>query len=480
MTVSYSSGGKSYALELTSLSDVAGAQHARARPMLVGRGVRARAASGAPIDAGTMLPALAASAFMKQRIRTDDSGSVMVAVRSARRGARRPGAPVAATTMIATRTLIVEGARSADLKAARDAGAHVIHEGLDGKALLQCDDVAQVFTVAKMLVERQVGAAVPNFLRRVSRLPQSAPSRPWAHAKIGVAAAWKITKGRPDVRVAVLDEGVDTSHPALRAAVVGAKDFIGGNGDSAMPDGDDAHGTACAGIVVSRDKVVRGVAPNCSLLAGRIAMGDGTPNGWVFDDYATADAVDWAWRNGAAVISNSWGGGLPSDAISRAFGRARTQGRDGKGALVVIAAGNSQEPVDFPGDLPGYVTVGASTPRDEWKSRTSSDGERWGSNYGPTLWVLAPGVFIWTTDIAGPRGDDAGDFTKTFNGTSAATPHVAGAAALMFSANPALTASEARDILKRTATLVPGQTGWTEKEGWGRLHVGRAVKAARK
>jgi subtilisin family serine protease len=223
----------------------------------------------------------------------------------------------------------------------------------------------------------------------------------------------------------VLDEGVDTKHPALKPAVVAERDFIG-NKSTAMPDGDDAHGTACAGIVLSRSATFPGVAPRCSLIAVRIAMGDGA-DGWVFDDFATADAIDWSWRQGADVLSNSWGGGIPSDAISRAFARARTQGRNGRGSVVVIAAGNSQTPIDFPGNLPGYVTVGASNHKDQRKTKTSDDGETWwGSNYGETMRLLAPGVFIWTTDISGAAGYDPADFTKTFNGTSSSTPHVAG------------------------------------------------------
>jgi thermitase len=208
-------------------------------------------------------------------------------------------------------------------------------------------------------------------------------------------------------------------------------------------------------------------------------MDDGSGH-WIFDDFATADAIDWCWRQGAAVLSNSWGGGAPSDAISRAFARARTQGREGLGAVVAIAAGNDQIPIDFPGNLPGYVTVGASNPADERKTRTSSDGENWwGSNYGAPMHLLAPGVFIWTTDISGPAGYDAGDFTKTFNGTSSATPAVAGAAALMISANPALSATSIRNLLGNTAKKIQGQTTWTPELGWGRLDVGSAVAAAK-
>jgi subtilisin family serine protease len=385
-----------------------------------------------------------------------------------------------AVDTLATETVIAEGLRAADLAAARNAGASVVDEGLDGKVLLRTESVARAFAVVELLSRREVGSVSPNFLRRVVRPAGSPPARPWAHSRIRVGAAWKLTRGSSEVRVAVLDEGVDTRHEGLAAAVVAEKDFIGDKGASALPDGDDAHGTACAGIVLSRNTAFPGVAPDCSLLAARIAMGDGN-GGWIFDDFATADAIDWAWRQGAAVLSNSWGGGAPSDAISRAFARARTQGRQGRGAVVVLAAGNDQGEIGFPADLPDYVTVGASTPKDERKTRTSSDGETWwGSSYGDTLHLLAPGVFIWTLDITGPAGYDPADTTRLFNGTSSATPHVAGAAALMLSANPRLSAATVRSVLGETARRVAGQSGWTRELGFGRLDVGRAVAAAKK
>jgi subtilisin family serine protease len=392
--------------------------------------------------------------------------------------ARRSPISTYGAMTLATETVIAEGLRRDDLKAAEAFGASVVEEGLDGKILLRVKGVDDAFGLVDLLLQREVGSVTPNFLRRVAHTPHSAPAAAWSHRKVGVAKAWDITKGHEDIKVAVLDEGVDTSHPALSPAVVAERDFIGGNGDSAMPSGDDAHGTACAGIVLSRDKTFPGIAPRCSLIAARIAMDDGTGH-WVFDDFATADAIDWCWRQGAAILSNSWGGGAPSDAISRAFARARTQGRGGLGSLVAIAAGNSETLIDFPGNLPGYVTVGASNPADERKTHTSSDGENWwGSNFGSTITLLAPGVFIWTTDIVGSAGYEPGDFTKTFNGTSSATPAVAGAAALMMSANRALSASTVRDLLGKTAKKVKGQTTWTQELGWGRLDVAKAVKAA--
>lgn len=478
---SYVALGKPYAVDLEPLSAVLRNEGGVARRVAT----RATRRPQPPFDPGAFARLLSRSPVLNGRV--SDVGRLALlqpiaqgtAARRAAAPARaRPAWPGGSQTFV-TETVIAEGLRQPDLAAARDFGARLVEEGLDGKALLKVDSVDRVFELVALLRAREVGSVTPNFLRRVVRPTPSAPATAWALARIGLPAAWQITKGKRDVSVAILDEGVDTRHPALRSAVVAERDFIGGNGASAMPDGDDAHGTACAGIAVSRDATCPGMAPRCSLVAARIAMDDGS-GGWVFDDFATADAIDWAWRAGAAVLSNSWGGGAPSDAISRAFGRARTQGRSGKGAVVVIAAGNDQAPIDFPGNLSGYVTVGASNPKDERKTRRSSDGEYWwGSNYGPTLHLLAPGVFIWTADISGAAGYGPDDFTRTFNGTSAATPHVAGAAALMLSVNPKLSATTVRSMLRETARRLSGQTGWTRELGWGRLDVARAVALAR-
>jgi thermitase len=459
----------------------------RPGPALAMRGRRAAAALATgptPMSESSSIERVVnESPVLRSRVQDPSRLLVVQGTVPARRAAasmRAPGQmPISSygALTLATETVIAEGLRQADLAAAKAYGATVIEEALDGKILLRVDSVQQAFGLVDLLLKREVGSATPNFLRRFVRVQRSASAVAWSHAMIGVAAAWNVTRGNKDIRVAVLDEGVDTTHPALKAAVVAERDFIGGN-PGAMPSGNDAHGTACAGIVLSRDKRFPGIAPMCSLIAARIAMDDGTGR-WIFDDFATADAIDWSWRQSAAVLSNSWVGGAPSDAISRAFARARTQGRNGLGAVVTIAAGNDQMAIDFPGDLPGYVTVGASNPRDERKTRTSSDGETWwGSNFGATMHLLAPGVFIWTTDIVGAAGYDPANFTKTFNGTSSATPAVAGAAALMLSANSALSASSVRDILAKTAKQLKGQTAWTPELGWGRLDVAKAVAAA--
>lgn len=474
MATFFVASGTRYQVELQPLSEMHAAAAAAPAPARARGALRREVGLARPLDI-----ARAVNNSPVLRTRVNDPSHFLVV------HARPPGAagahvaPPSAAITLATDTVIAEGLRQADSAAARNFGAEIINEGYEGKVLLRVESAVRAFALVELLLAREVGAVAPNFLRRAKRLKTSQANKGWAHGRIDVPAAWKVTRGDVGIRVAVLDEGVDTKHPALHPAVVAERDFIGGNGTSAAPDGNDAHGTACAGIVLSRDGTYAGTAPGCSLIAARIAMGDGN-DGWIFDDFSTADAIDWCWREGADVLSNSWGGGAPSDAISRAFGRARTQGRNAKGAIVVIAAGNDQGRIDFPGNLPGYLTIGASNPADERKTKTSSDGESWwGSNYGPSLSVVAPGVFIWTTDIAGSRGYEPSDFTKTFNGTSAATPHVAGTAALMLSANPALSAPEVRKLISATSVHIQGQTGWTAELGFGRLDVARAVAAAK-
>jgi subtilisin family serine protease len=410
--------------------------------------------------------------------------------------APKPHEPI----VLVTDTVVIDGARKPEIAWLRDKfGLEMLREGLRGKVLLKApvggdEGRKLVFEAAKTAVQRgHVAAAHPNFVRLVSKVkPSSAANQPlWNHDNTGnpglagsdvaAKAAWIITRGQPEIRVAVLDEGVDTDHPALKAAVAAEKDYVDGN-PHARPDGDDAHGTACAGIIVSRDSTYPGLAPACSLVAVRIAKGDGK-DAWVFDDFDTADAIDWAWDDAKAdVLSCSWVlGALSADVITRAIDRALTKGRKGKGAVVVFAAGNDDGAVRFPGSLKQVITVGASNQWDERKSRTTKDGETWwGSNYGEPLDLIAPGVRIATTDIQGASGYSPGDFTLTFNGTSAATPHVAAAAALILALMPGLNEGAVSSVLNASTDRLTQSAGWDKFVGHGRLNMFSAVRLARR
>jgi len=335
-------------------------------------------------------------------------------------------------------------------------------------------------TVGRHIPKRTVGPNAADPLTRFQYMLKLTQAK----------AARERVLGDPQVRIAVLDEGVDTAHPDLAAAILGSFDATDDD-EFQEPNGWDGHGTACAGLAAAigdNARGVEGVAAGCSILAVRIAFSDEPGGPWKTSNSVIARAVDWSWQNGASVLSNSWGGGAPSTAITNAFERARTQGRNGLGAVVVIAAGNDNGPVTFPGDLPNLFAVAASNEFDEPKTPTSRDGEFWwGSCFGPEIAVAAPGVHNYTTDISGMGGYNTGggvldsDYFDSFNGTSSACPIVAGTAALVLSANPALTEAQVRQVLLESADKVgpdPYVNGRNDRMGHGRVNALRAVDAA--
>lgn len=345
--------------------------------------------------------------------------------------------------------------------------------------------------------EEGVRFAEPDFVTVGRHIPKrvSAPLSPilsdpllprqYAMTITRATDAWTLQSGDRQVVIAVLDEGVQTSHPDLKAAVIGTYDAAQSDTDQ-EPNHWDGHGTSCAGLALATGGNgigIRGVAAGASLLAVRIAYSDYSGGPWVTTNSKIRDGIRWAWQNGADVLSNSWGGGAPSNDISDEFDKARAHGRGGRGCIVVIAAGNNFGAVTFPGTLPGVLTVAASNEYDEAKTPTSRDGETWwGTNYGPEIDVAAPGVHNMATDISGGDGYTPDDYIPNFNGTSSATPIVAGACGLVLSANRNLTGAQVAELITRTAAKVgpyPYPAGRNDFFGAGRLDVNAAVQAAR-
>ncbi|MGY4558805.1 S8 family peptidase [Bacillus thuringiensis] len=344
-----------------------------------------------------------------------------------------------------------------------------------------------------------VDYAHPNFIRLLK--PNSIPndslfSQQWALHNTGqnggvagqdihATDAWNITKGNSNITIAIVDEGVDYTHEDFSCSgkLVTGYDAVR-RIDDPTPNQPDAHGTACAGIAAAcgnNGQGVSGVAPKCKIMGVRIAYGaviDGKRR-WVTDDIKIANGITKAVDRGADVLSNSWGGGTPSTTITNVIRRAKNIGRGGKGCVVCFAAGNFNQAVSFPGTLSEVITVAACNEYGERKSPTSRDGEDWwGSNFGPEVDVCAPGVHIVTTDIMGNGGYTSDNYVTTFNGTSAATPFVAGVAALVLSVDPSLTATQVENIIRQSADDL-GQPGRDDFTGFGRTNARKAAEMAR-
>jgi subtilisin family serine protease len=321
-----------------------------------------------------------------------------------------------------------------------------------------------------------------------------------AYSGIDIKAeqAWTITTGSSAVKTFVLDEGFEMNHPDLQANVWGTGfNAVTGTSPSQVYG---PHGTACAGIIgaVQNNSLgISGVAPNSKITSVSINYSLST-----YQDYA--DGINWSYLNGADIISNSWGGGSGSSAFDNAVTNALTYGRGGKGTVIVFSTANANGAVSYPASSnPLILAVGAASPCGERKNPGSCDGENWwGSNYGAQLDIMAPGVKIPTTDRQSNTPGDynpglgrSGDYTdlnytKWFNGTSAACPHVAGVAALVLSVNPNLSVQQVNDIIEQTAQKVrtnlysystatgrPNGT-WNNEMGYGLVDAYQAVTAA--
>jgi subtilisin family serine protease len=353
-----------------------------------------------------------------------------------------------------------------------------------------------------------------------------------ANSHVFAEQAWEITRGSRSIVVAVMDDGVDLNHPDFQGIgkIVAPRNFKEDNFNP-MPDEADAnHGTSCAGVAIAEENGsgVVGAAPGCALMPIKTTG--------FLDDETIETLFDWAVTKGASVISCSWGPSAVYYPLSlrqrAAITRAATEGRNGKGCVIIFAAGNANRPTSGMINESGWKN-NALTGNTKWLggftvhpdvitvSASTSLGKKAAySNWGAEVSVCAPsnnappgvglpdlgyvytppevrsslrGLGVFTTDRINADGYDPSSFTSDFGGTSSACPLVAGVAALVLSANSDLTAQEVRQILQQTADKIVdadpdpqfglrkgtyeagGRSDWF---GYGKVNAAKAVQAA--
>lgn len=332
-------------------------------------------------------------------------------------------------------------------------------------------------------------------------------SNQWGMIDNNVTNAWKVTKGNEDMIVAVIDTGVDYTHEDLLPNLWRNQGEVGtdGNGKNKSENGIDddgngyvddvvgwdfvsndnkpydlavdplqliskggnpGHGTHCAGNVAARSdngKGIAGVAPNVKIMSLRFISdkGGGT----------TADAIKsikYAVDNGAKVLSNSWGGEGPrndnSDENKALLDAVKYSMQ--KGTLFIVAAGNGRKGVGYNNDTDANPVFPASYEVENIITVAALDSnDQLGgfSNFGAKLvHIGAPGVKVFSTTVESNYSDTVIDYlgiTATWDGTSMATPHVAGAAALYWSAHPQKTWQEVRLAILGSAKRIPALNG---------------------
>ncbi|MCQ6343362.1 S8 family peptidase [Bacillus cereus] len=262
--------------------------------------------------------------------------------------------------------------------------------------------------------------------------------------RIQAPQAWDTQRSDKSVKIAIVDTGVQSSHPDLTSKVIYGHDYV--DNDNVSDDG-NGHGTHCAGIAaaLTNNKIgIAGVAPQASIYAVRVLNNQGSGT---LDN--VAKGIKEAADSGAKVISLSLGASNGGTALQQAIQYAWN-----KGAVIVAAAGNTGTTApNYPAYYENVIAV-ASTDSNDKKSSFST--------YGTWVDVAAPGSNIYSTY--------KGSSYQTLSGTSMATPHVAGLAALL--AKKGYTNTQIRQIIEKSADKITGTgTYWQN----GRINANKAV-----
>ncbi|MFE4106004.1 S8 family serine peptidase [Almyronema epifaneia] len=355
-----------------------------------------------------------------------------------------------------------------------------------------------------------------------------------ANSHIAAESAWELTRGSRSVVIAVADDGFDVDHPDFQGVgkLVAPQDLKQQDALPTPTREDENHGTAVAGLAIAEENGIGvvGVAPGCAFMPIQTTG--------FLDDESIEQLFDWAIEQGAAVISASWSPAAIYFPLSlrqrNAITKAATQGRYGRGCVIVFSAGNANRPVSgslneqgWPKNAvkgattwlsgfavhPDVISVAASTSLNR-KAAYSNWGQhiaiaapsnnappsmalpRLGTlATGPEIQTALPGLGMVTSDRSDAAGYATGAYTTGFGGTSSACPVVAGVAALVLSVNPYLKAYEVRRLLQETADKIvdtssdpqlglrygtyddKGHSFWF---GYGKVNAARAVQEAQR
>lgn len=327
-------------------------------------------------------------------------------------------------------------------------------------------------------------------------------------ADMNVDSAWSVTTGSSNIKIAILDSGVDTLHEDLQANLLTGHDGFADEQEDTRgyptPNfSSDGHGTACAGIVAAvgnNNLGTAGIAHTSKITPIRI---------FYYEDYGGSIGIQastnsealingsaYAWRVADVDIMSTSAGlpviaiafmGIDTELVNEEINEAFYSARDGKGVAMFFSSGNEDEAeVLWPASLTNTIAVGASTMCDERKNPNDCSSESWGSSYGEGLDIIAPGTLVATSDMTGALGYSGSNYTNTFNGTSAACPNAAGVGALILSVRPDLHARDVRAIINLTADKVLGYDynenlahgTWNEEVGYGRVNAYKAIQFA--
>ncbi len=329
--------------------------------------------------------------------------------------------------------------------------------------------------LAKIRAHPSVEAAEPLMEVKTSFVPND-PLYPaqWNLKQINMEKAWELSRGK-GVVVAVLDTGIawENHDDFVQVPDLGKQRFKHGwdfVNDDAHANDDHGHGTHVAGTIAQatdNGEGVAGVAFEATLMPVKVLDHFGSGN-----TADIADAIRWAADNGAQVINMSLGGGGRSDVMENAVMYARN-----KGVVVVCAAGNGgRGVVEYPAAYPGSFAVAAVGP-----SGTKAPYSSWGKE----LDIAAPGGDKSQGEAAGivQNTIDPQDVSQavyaSYQGTSMATPHVAGLAALLYAAG-AKNPDQVEKAIIMSARPAAGMTGWSDQYGHGLIDAEAALKALKK